>query len=39
MEKNSSIILTETEKSLVRGGVVPERFQGWYTLEELKDYV
>ncbi|CAL9981462.1 hypothetical protein VPHD148_0241 [Vibrio phage D148] len=39
MEKNSSIVLSETEKAQVRGGQVPERFVGWYTLQELLEHV
>jgi hypothetical protein len=39
MEKSSSIVLSEHEKALVRGGEIPERFLGWYSLEELKEYV
>lgn len=39
MEKSSTIFLTDTEKALIRGGTIPERFEGWYTLEELKEYL
>lgn len=37
MEKNSSIILSDAEKALIRADIIPERFIGWYTLDELKD--
>lgn len=39
MEKNSSIVLSESEKAEVRGGEVPSRFIGWYTLQELQEFV
>lgn len=47
MEKSSEVVLSEEEKAQIRGegklvksaGVtskVPERFQGWYSHEELE---
>jgi len=37
VEKSSDIFLTEGEKAEVRAGILPERFEGWYTLEELQE--
>jgi hypothetical protein len=39
MEKSSEIHLTEGEKAQVRAGSLPERFDGWYTLEELQEMI
>lgn len=39
MEKSSSIVLSEAEKAQVRGGELPVRFEGWYSLQELLEYV
>ena len=35
MEKSSSVVLSESEKAQVRAGILPARFEGWYTIEEL----
>lgn len=49
MEKSSSVVLSNEEKALIKGTgeltksassnkqPVPERFQGWYSHEELKE--
>jgi hypothetical protein len=36
MEKSSNPVLTPAEIEMINAGVLPKRFEGWYTIQELK---